>query len=272
MQRRYREDSEEIRVPGDMQDDVASEFPPEQSTDDQLLQFFGIDPGQQDSSNQKKEEQNWITSEDGNVVSMMSGRSQDKRRIGFGVKDGNPTDNKMKKIIHRDIERQRRQEMTLLYATLRSQLPLEYLKGKRSISDHMHEAVKYIKHLQNRIMELRDKRDELIKGSSDLQTPGSMVEGQPKPDTSDDSVVVVRACFIGVEISIKTGLRQGLLPLSNVLDFIVSQGLSVVNCISTRVNERVLHTINVLDVNHGRNIDLSELQQELTKLIIHSTG
>ncbi|WRX17670.1 Myc-type [Theobroma cacao] len=256
--------SQSKRYRGDLglrnMDCAASEFPSEESTVE-LFQFFSI-PCQQDSSNPKQDEQNLI------LVSKKSDCSRGKRKAAtaFGVEDGNAPDSKGKKIIHRDIERQRRQEMTTLYSTLRLLLPLEYLKGKRSISDHMHEAVKYIKHLQNRITELSDKREEL-KRSSNLHTPSSMPESSP--DCSEDSVVV-RGCMVGVEIAINTGLRPGL-PLSNVLDVIVAEGLSVVNCISTKVNERLLHTI-VLEVNDGRSIELSELQQKLTKLIIRPPG
>ncbi|XVF49846.1 hypothetical protein PTKIN_Ptkin04bG0049000 [Pterospermum kingtungense] len=62
-----------------MQDYVASEFPSEQSTDE-LLQFFSIDPSLQDSSNQKKDEQNSTPSEDGNIVPKISDCSWSKRQ------------------------------------------------------------------------------------------------------------------------------------------------------------------------------------------------
>ncbi|GLT90965.1 hypothetical protein SLE2022_088770 [Rubroshorea leprosula] len=184
-------------------------------------------------------------------------------------KDVNPPDNKKKKIKHREIERQRRQEMATLYGALKSLLPPDYLKGKRSISDHMNQAVRYINDLQRRIAELNEKRNELKRLSSSCSSSfvPQCLQGCPDQDTT----VTVRPCLGrgGVEVVISTALSQGL-PLSSVIQVLIAEGLRIANCISTRVDERLMHTV-VSEVSVGRVVDPSALQKKLEELAFHSS-
>ncbi|KAK2653702.1 hypothetical protein Ddye_013558 [Dipteronia dyeriana] len=184
----------------------------------------------------------------------------DTNEISSSSGNGN---NKNKKLMHRDIERQRRQEMATLHASLRSLLPLEFIKGKRSISDQMNEAVNYINYLQKRIKQLSDDRDERKKLSKTSNLVLSGTESSSAHNISPTQVIV-RPCLVGVEVVYSCDYRDQALPLSRVLAIVHDQGLCVVNCISTRVNEQLLHTIQT-EVNDPSCFNLSVLQQKLAQ-------
>lgn len=106
----------------------------------------------------------------------------------------------------------------------------------------MHQAVNYIKHLQKKIEELHDKRDELKKSSNISGTCSTVVENSQCPSIMGDSVILVRPACIGVEVVVNTPLKQGL-PLSRVIDILVREGLSIVSCTSAKINQRLIYTL-----------------------------
>ncbi|KAK4353595.1 hypothetical protein RND71_025789 [Anisodus tanguticus] len=170
----------------------------------------------------------------------------------------------IKRIAHRDIERRRRQEMASLYASLRSHLPLQYIKGKRSVSDHMEQALNYIQHLKNNIKELETRRDklEILAHSSNEDNENI---GQ-KYNLAE--YVKVNKCEDGVEILIKNKFGKEGLQLSRVLEELMKRKLSVVTCVSTKVDETFLHKIHV-EVTDVSCMDVSALEQKLAEIMLN---
>ncbi|PON64068.1 Basic helix-loop-helix transcription factor [Trema orientale] len=192
--------------------------------------------------------------------------------------DENPNDKKKKKmIIHREIERQRRQEMSALYSSLRSLIPLQYLKGKRSISDQMHEAAKYIKDLQRKNQELSTKRDNLRRLSNSSSSAsscntdiiGSDQNSKRHNKNLEPTNIIMRHCKAGsVEVLVNTAFREGL-SLARVVGVLTGEGFNVVRCISAKVNGRYLHTIESEAVSGEiKSMDLPELEKKLKNLIV----
>lgn len=184
----------------------------------------------------------------------------------------NDDDNKKKKMVHREIERQRRKEMATLYSSLRSLLPLQFIKGKRSISDHMNEAVNYIKYMQNNIKELGAKRDELKKKKK-LSNYYHHHDNNDKPTSSTNRYFTLHESdsgVLGIEITggaaAAAGEEEGV-TLSEILGLLVEEeGLEVLSYLSSKVNGRLVHSVQCEVVN-SNSVDLFELRRKLASLI-----
>ncbi|KAI4351852.1 hypothetical protein L6164_006160 [Bauhinia variegata] len=189
------------------------------------------------------------------------GGSQLKKLVhGYQKNHGHQysNENKKKKIIHKEIERQRRQRMATLYASLRSLLPIEFIKGKRSISDHMNEAVNYINYLRKNIKELNAKKDELKKLSN------SSVENHESNKSSGSFTIHESNGDIGIEIT--SGFREESFPLSKLLKLLPEEGIEVVGCLSSVINGRLLHSVQC-EVSNSNSLDLPELRRKIYSII-----
>nr|QFU95353.1 basic helix-loop-helix DNA-binding superfamily protein 120a [Eriobotrya japonica] len=201
---------------------------------------------------------------------MGKGKQQQHRMIlspNSNNNGANPSDGKTERnIVRRDNERQRRQLMAALNASLRSLLPYELIKGKRSITEHMDEAVNYINHMKAKIEELNAKKEKINKKlyECDSQDFGLRNESSGH-NFLKYSIMVCPTRLGGVEVLVSSscGEEEGLL-LSGVLKVLIAEGLSVVECASTRVNESLFHTIQCEVVNDLACLDLSELHLKLT--------
>ncbi|XP_011076270.1 transcription factor bHLH36 isoform X2 [Sesamum indicum] len=132
-----------------------------------------------------------------------------------------------KKIMHRDTERQRRQEMSGLYASIRSLLPQEYTKGKRCASDHVGQAVNYVKHMQKKIEEMKMRRDKLKRLSNSSGPANTYAEDQNSDMMSGSSNCVTVNGFHGaVEILMSSSFNQGDFPLSKAIAHLLGRGLT----------------------------------------------
>ncbi|XP_027359467.1 transcription factor bHLH118-like [Abrus precatorius] len=186
--------------------------------------------------------------------------SHPKKCFNGADKNHGSSNEHKKKMIHREIERQRRQEMATFIASLRSLLPLEFIKGKRSISDHMSEAVNYIKHMQHNIKELGAKRDKLKK----LSNYSKMENNHETLHTYGNFTVHENNGIVGIEIT--SGFRKESFKLSKLLQLLIEEGLEVVSCLSTEANGRLLHSVQC-EVNDSNSVDLSELRRKVANVI-----
>ncbi|KAK7391100.1 hypothetical protein VNO78_19461 [Psophocarpus tetragonolobus] len=228
---------------------------PLQRGNELVIQFPGLHP-------QNKISEDLILNDHDNcpLVDKKMRSSRPKKLFYEAQTSTHPNQEYAKKMVHREIERQRRLEMATLHASLRSLLPLHLIKGKRSISDQMNEAVNYINHLQKNIKELNDKKDKLKKELSINSSPESH---DSKHVYSGFTAHQNSGRVVGIEIS---GFSEEGVPLSKLLELVLEEGLEVLSCLSTQVNGRLLHSLQC-EVDNSNSVDLSELRRKFSNVI-----
>ncbi|XP_016511682.1 transcription factor bHLH118-like [Nicotiana tabacum] len=168
-----------------------------------------------------------------------------------------------KKVVHRNVERHRRQEMANLLTSLRSLLPLEFIKGKRSASDHMQIAVNYIRHLRKNIEELDNRRKQIKNSLDNLGAEN----GSSSTCYVHNNSVAVNTCQDGMEILINVNShKEEMFSLSKVLRWLLQQGLNVVSCVNSKQDEWTLIRIQC-QVSDISGVSTVGLQKKLTDLI-----
>ncbi|EFH66198.1 hypothetical protein ARALYDRAFT_471403 [Arabidopsis lyrata subsp. lyrata] len=159
---------------------------------------------------------------------------------------------KNKRAKHKELERQRRQEITSLFKNLRYLLPSQYTKGKRSSADHVLEAVNYIKDLQKKIKEVSKKRDRIKRS---ITHPSS---------TGECSIISLTSstCSCTCWRHTHCCYRSKLLLQTRILSLKCSStsGRRAINALML-----IVHTI-VSEVEEGIEVYYSELQENIIKM------
>ncbi|CAL1371346.1 unnamed protein product [Linum trigynum] len=190
---------------------------------------------------------------------------------------GDDQDGSKKKAVNRkEIERQRRKQMSTLHSSLISLLPHHSLKGKRSMSDHMGEAVNYIKHLESNIGELSSKRDKLKRSSSssavdqqhstNTTTDQQLAAGGSRRRNGSGSSVTVRPHSAGVEV-VTSSDKGGGFELSRVVEAVIQEGFDVTSCVSTQRQARFYNTMQCQASAANSYIDLTALERKLNHVL-----
>ncbi|KAL8515691.1 hypothetical protein ACS0TY_014390 [Phlomoides rotata] len=192
-----------------------------------------------------------LVMDDTNFINFSSERRVSRTTNSELTRPSDERESSGRKVLHRDMERKRRKEMSDLHLTLRSLLPAQLQKGKRAVCDEMQEAATYIKNMHNNIEELRIRRDKLRNLSENKEV------------ISSNDVSINQLPDGMMEILISTSVEGSVyLGLSRALEELAEREVDVVNCVSTRTNATFLHKIQI-QARDMKSLDVSVLQDKL---------
>ncbi|GLJ55121.1 hypothetical protein SUGI_1183020 [Cryptomeria japonica] len=168
-----------------------------------------------------------------------------------------------KQIIHKMIERKRRKDMNFLYSELRSLLPEERIRGKRSVSDQLDESINYIRHLEQQIKDLTKERDKKKIRAACFKG----VEISKPLEFHDEGFPSIKIKSFGSDaLQVYINSIRNQIALSDVLLVSEECRFEVVSAASSVTNEKVFHTIQAEVTDHS-STNIDSLYVKLQQLI-----
>lgn len=128
-------------------------------------------------------------------------------------------------------------------------------QGKRSVSDHLTEATRYIKDLEKNVKEQGEKRDNLKHSFSSLenqinnkrdnfQCSSSTSTTTSASSSTSDYNVSIHKFSRTIQIEITAGVEdEDPYPISKILKLLAQQGFDVVSCVTSKLNQRWIYVI-----------------------------
>eukprot|EP00253_Pinus_taeda_P012794 PITA_12794 len=151
--------------------------------------------------------------------------------------------------------------MNALLSILKSLLPHENLRGKRSVADQVQESVNYIHYLQGKIEDLQIEREKMKANSEkfpNVSVQGLQFSGNekfcikaPAIRESDQRFPSINIKSMGSAVQVWTNTFEHQILYSDLLLALEDVGLEVVSATSSTISNRIYHTIHtkVSDLN-----------------------
>jgi len=174
--------------------------------------------------------------------------------------------------LHKVVEKQRRNKMKALCSTLISLLPEEYLKTKCTLSDKLLEAIKHIRHLQDKLIDLEKKRDVLklsatVKPFSNSSSVyKTLQDSQARPSNVQDKFQIIRVRKFGPGIQVTVNTVKNQIDFSSLLMVLEETGAEVVSATVSAINDRVFYSIHS-KLSDFRHFDTAVLQGRIDQLM-----
>ncbi|XP_057836892.1 transcription factor bHLH36-like [Cryptomeria japonica] len=203
-----------------------------------------------------------------NISSNPDGNPRYLETLGKSIhsKGKKPVAHPAKKVVHKVTERQRRKDMNSLCSELRSLLPQESLKGKRSLSDQVLEAVNYVRYLENQIKDLTKQRD-------DINTRAVCYKGVNIPEPlqllgSDEGFPSVKIISLGsATFQVTINALKSQIALSDVAVALEEARLEILSASFSSISESVFITVHT-KASYPKATNMEGLYVKLRHLIM----